>query len=435
MPEEEKKNQDFSTYGTESFKLGKGKPDDGSKKSDDKSIILNILEEDEAPVSSGPPVVYGQTAHTGLVSTGNPILDWYNSMNLALAKKSKVKVDIKANFFHLLAVMISAGIPMVKSLKSLVAQSTESPKLKFVIEELAQSIVSGDSLSRAMMQFPDVFTEQELGMLQAGEASGQLAKVLEVLAHDTAKASAIKKKVKSALMYPAVIFTLLIAVIIVMLVFVIPQLSELFISSGNELPLITRIVVGLSDFFINQKYILISAVVGLGIFIFFFKKTPAGKYFFDKLLISIPIFGILFKKSFLSRFARSLNNLLDSSVTILKTMEITAKSIGNEVYKKRLLMSLEDIKQGIPLAENLSESDLFPPMLISMIEVGEQTAQLDTIMAQVADFYEMEVDTAVEGISKIIEPVILIIIGVTVGAVVAAIMLPIMQLSNVAGSL
>lgn len=146
------------------------------------------------------------------------------------------------------------------------------------------------------------------------------------------------------------------------------------------------------------------------------------------------MFGPLFKKAFLSRFARSLSNLLDSNVTILKTIEIVANSIGNEVYKKRLLLSLEDIKQGIPLAENLADSDLFPPMLVNMIEVGEQTAQLDTMTAKIADFYESEVDTSVEGLSKILEPIILIVVGLSVGLVVAAIMLPIMKLADVAGS-
>ncbi len=431
MPEE-KSNQSFATYGDKAYNLGK-KENSNDKNLDEKSIILNILEDDD--IKDIAPVIVGPAVNLGMVATGNPLLDWYNRVNMSIVKKSKVKVDVKANFFHLLSVMIAAGIPMVKSLNSLVRQSNDSPKMAYVVDKLADSIVGGASLSRAMLEFPDVFTEQEIGMIQAGEASGQINRVLETLAHDTAKASAIKKKVKSALTYPIVIFTLLIAVIAIMLVYVIPQLTDLFSSTGAELPLVTRIVVAMSDFILNQQALIIAGVVGLGVFISFFKRTSAGQYFFDKILISIPIFGILFKKSYLSRFARSLNNLLDSSVTILKTLEITAKSIGNEVYKRRLLLSMEDVKQGIPLAENLTESPLFPPMLVSMIEVGEQTAQLDTIMGQVADFYEQEVDTAVEGISKIIEPVILIVIGLSVGTIVAAIIMPIMQLSNLAGSL
>jgi len=164
-----------------------------------------------------------------------------------------------------------------------------------------------------------------------------------------------------------------------------------------------------------------------------FKKTSIGKFLLDKFKISIPIFGTLFRKSYLSRFARSFSNLLDSNISVVKAIEITGNSVGNEVYKRRLLISMEDVKQGIPIAESLTESDLFPPMLVNMMEVGEKTAQLPEITAKVADFYEQEVDTAVAGISKIIEPVILVVIGLTVGAVVASIMLPIMKLTDIAG--
>ena len=165
------------------------------------------------------------------------------------------------------------------------------------------------------------------------------------------------------------------------------------------------------------------------------RKTELGRIIIDNFKIKIPIFGNLFKQSYLARLARSLSNLLDSKLSIVRTMEITANSMGNEVYRKRLLIATEDIKQGIPLAESLASSDLFPPMLTNMIEVGEQTAQLDAISAKVAAFYENEVDTTVEGISKIIEPVILILIGGTVAVVVASIMLPIMKLSESAGAL
>jgi len=424
MADNVNKNQDFSSYGTESFKLG----DDLATKEEAK-VVLNIQEETVSPI------LLETGKQTGYVMTGNPFVDTFNRINRYLASKSKVKIDVKANFFHLLSVMINAGIPMVKALNSLKAQNNKSPKMQMVIEELSDKIVSGSSLSVALLDHPDVFLEQEIGMIQAGEASGQLSKTLEVIAHDTEKASAITKKVKSALMYPSVIFTLLIAVVSVMLVFVIPKLTELFSSTGGDLPLITRIVVGLSDFLINKKIVLIGGIAAIILAFILAKKTEKGRYFLDKMKLKIPIFGGLLQKTYLSRFARSLSNLLDSSVSIVKTLEITASSVGNEVYKKRLLLSMEDIKQGIPLAENLSESDLFPQMLVSMIEVGEQTAQLDDITGKVADFYETEVDTQVEGLSKVIEPIMLVVIGLTVGAIVAAIILPIMKLTDMAGSL
>ena len=235
--------------------------------------------------------------------------------------------------------------------------------------------------------------------------------------------------------YPIVIFFLLVAVVSAMMVYVIPKLKELFASTKGELPLVTKIVVGLSDFMVNNGLLLIAGALGFGLFFTFFKKTDQGRYILDDIKLKIPIFGNLFKEAYLSRFARSLSNLLDSNVSIVRTLEITANSIGNEVYKRRLLMAVEDIKQGIPLAENITASPLFPPMLVNMIDVGEKTAQLDEITAKVATFYENEVDTAVAGISKIIEPVILIIIGITVGTVVAAVMLPIMKLSDLSGAL
>ncbi len=413
--------KDFATVGTETFKI------QGQEVQKDR-IILNIQEDK----STG--VVLDRSGEKN-VSSGNLLVDWYNKVNRYFAEHSSVKVREKAVFFHLLSVMINAGIPMVGALKSLVGQMEKSPRLQMILKEIAENIESGESLSGSMLSYPNVFSDPEIGMVESGEASGQLNGVLENLAKDAEKAYSIKAKVKSAMMYPIVILVLLVGVIVAMMVLVIPKLKELFASTKGELPLVTRIVVGTSDFIMNH-YLMLATTIGVLIGgLMFFKKTDTGKYFFDNLKLKIPVFGTLFQKAFLSRFARSLSNLLNSKVSILKTMEITANSMGNEVYRKRLLMAMEDIKQGIPLAENLNASPLFPSMLVNMIDVGEKTAQLDEITAKVATFYEDEVDTAVAGISKTIEPIILIIIGITVGTVVAAVMLPIMKLSSLSGAI
>lgn len=409
--------ENFATVGTESFKLS------GVEQS--KKVVINIQEEK----SEG--VILDDKAAKKLKITGNPLLDWYNHINEKLVEHSKIKIQSKANFFHLLAVMINAGIPMVRALRSLEAQEA-SQRLKGIIEKMAESIEGGESLSEAMMEFPDVFTEQEIGMTESGEASGQISRVLNNLADDTEKAYMIKSKIKSAMMYPMIVFLLLIGVVTAMMVFVIPKLTDLFASSGNELPLITKIVVAISNFMINEKWLLMTIILAIGFLFSIFRKTDFGRYAIDKFKISMPIFGPLFKKAYLSRFARSLSNLLDSNISIIKAMEITANSIGNEVYRKRLLLAMEDIKQGIPLAESLAESVLFPPMLINMIDVGEKTAQIDEIAGKVSQFYENELDNTIAGISKIIEPVVLVIIGVSVGTIVAAIMLPIMKLADFA---
>lgn len=407
--------ENFATVGTDSFKLA------GANEA--KKVVINIQEEK----SEG--VVLDDKAAKKLKITGNPLIDWYNHFNAKLVEHSAIKIQAKANFFHLLAVMVNAGIPMVRSLKSLMAQEA-SPRLKGILEKMAESIEGGESLSESMMEFPDVFTEQEIGMTESGEASGQISRVLNNLADDTEKAYMIKSKIKGAMMYPMIVFLLLIGVVTAMMVFVIPKLTDLFATSGNELPLITKIVVGISDFMINEKWLLMTGVLGAVLLFMVFKRTDFGRYAIDQFKISMPIFGPLYKKAYLSRFARSLSNLLDSNISIIKAMEITANSIGNEVYRKRLLLAMEDIKQGIPLAESLAESVLFPPMLINMIDVGEKTAQIDEIAGKVSQFYENELDNTIAGISKIIEPVVLVIIGVSVGTIVAAIMLPIMKLAD-----
>ncbi len=418
---EDKKN--FATTGTESFKI------DGQEPAKEK-IVINIQEE-----KPSVGIILDKSGLKNTAPTGNAFVDWYRSINRFFISHSGVNIKEKANFFHLLSVMINSGIPMIKSLQSLAAQMEKSPRLQMIINNIADDIEAGSSLSNAMMTYPKIFVDSEIGMIESGEASGQLGKVLENLANYCERAYSIKSKIKSAMIYPTVIFVLLILVVIGLMVYVVPKLKELFASAQGELPLITRIVVGTSDFIVGHYFLLLSVVIGLIAFVIFFQKTDTGRYFFDNLKLRLPIFGTLFKQAYLAKFASSLSNLLDSNVSIVDTLRITADSIGNEVYRKRLLLAVEDIKQGIPLAENLTSSDLFPPMLVNMIDVGEKTAQLDEITAKVSVFYENEVDNAISGISKIIEPVILVVIGVVVGMVVAAVMLPIMKLATLSGAL
>jgi type IV pilus assembly protein PilC len=304
-----------------------------------------------------------------------------------------------------------------------------------VIEDLVKRVEEGQSLSEAMSYHGEEFSEMEIGMVESGEAAGQLNKTLDNLATDIARREDIKHNIKSAMMYPVAIIGLLVVVMIVMMVFVIPKLTELFDRTASNLPLVTRIVVGTSNVMREYGLLMLVGLLLLVLIVKFAKKTEGGRYVWDNLKLGLPIFGKLFKMTYLGRFARSLANLMGSGVPIVKTLEITATSIGNEVYRKRVMLSIEDIKQGIPLAENLTDPKLFPAMLVNMVEVGEKTAQLDEIMLKLADYYENEVSVSVKGLSKIIEPLLLIIIGLSVGLVVAAIMMPIMQLSNLAGSL
>ncbi|MFH1218311.1 MAG: type II secretion system F family protein, partial [Candidatus Peregrinibacteria bacterium] len=289
--------KDFATTGTESFNLQ-------SQVNQKERIVLTIQEEKPAD----GVILDRETMRK--VGTGNIFVDAFHKINRYLMSKGKVNVKDKATFFHLLSVMINAGIPVLKALKSLMMQMDKNPKLQMIIEKISDEIEGGSTLSESLVRCDDVFSEQEVGMIQSGEASGQLAKVLDNLAVDTEKTYHIKSKVKSAMMYPMVIFVLLIGVIVAMMVFVIPGLKDLFASAGSDLPLITRIVVGLSDFMINQKFVL----VGVALFLIFgflmFRKTALGKYMIDDFKIKVPIFGTLFKKTYLARISRSLSNLM-----------------------------------------------------------------------------------------------------------------------------
>jgi type IV pilus assembly protein PilC len=366
--------------------------------------------------------------------TGNAIMDSFTRLNDYLVDHSRIKVKEIAVTFRLLSTMINAGIPLIKSLNTLGAQSEKNPKLQRVLFDLAHQVESGSSLSKSLEKYPDVFTEAQIGAVQAGEASGQLNKTFKNLAEEAEKSASITGKVKGAMVYPVVILTIMFGVIFLMMVMVVPQISELYGQSGKELPLATKLLMQMSDFTLMYWW----AIIG-GVLLFIFalttwKKTKSGHYYWDMLMLNVPVFGDLVKKTTLSKFAYGFGNLLSSGVPIIKAMEIVSAAVGNEVYRRRFLLTAEDMKSGIPMAENLSSSKLFPSMLVNMIEVGEQTAQLENVTQKVAEFYNEEVNNSVTALTKIMEPLIIVIVGVTVGGLVAAVMLPIIQLTDIAGA-
>lgn len=391
-----------------------------------KQIVLNI-----AQTSGGKVLLRQKTSYVKF--TGNPLIDTYRRLNDFLIDHSAVKIRAKATFFRLLAVMINSGLPLIRSLKTLAIQQEKSPKLARSLNEMAQAIEGGKSLSESMAIYSEIFNEAQVGMVHAGEASGQLNKTLKELAEDVEKSASLAGKIKGALIYPVAILSLLVVVIFVMMVAVIPGMTKLFSQTGHELPLPTLILIGVSSFCSTYWPIILIGTVGFIIGISVWKKTHTGKYIWDYMMIKLPIFGPLIQKAALSKFSRSLSSLMSSGVPIIRSIEITANAIGNEVYKRRLILTAEDMRRGIPMAENMADSKLFPTMLVNMIEVGEQTAQLETVTLKVAQFYDEEVDNVVQALTKIMEPLIIAIIGVTVGGLVAAIMLPIIQLTNITG--
>jgi type IV pilus assembly protein PilC len=364
--------------------------------------------------------------------------NFMDSLNDYLAEHSKVKSKDKAVAFRLLSVMINAGLSIVKALKILAKQS-ESPKLKLVFEDIAQKVERGKSFSEALGDHSEIFLESEIGIIEAGEASGQLNKTLTNLATETEKFASLSKKIASAMIYPIVVILILVGAIFLVMTMVVPKLGELFEGSGTELPASTQILINTSNWFVGTTLdipnwiLLILAMVGGVVFLNFWKKTPSGKVKWDWFLLHVPIFGILNKKAALASFSRQLAILSDSGVSIVKALEITANAVGNEVYRLRLLEVRSEVENGVPIHKNLEDDPLFPDLIVSMISVGEQTAQLGSVTQKIANFYDEEVETYVKNLSTIMEPVIIVVIGVLVGGLVAAIMQPIMELTDIAG--
>ncbi len=365
--------------------------------------------------------------------TGNPIIDSFIKFNEYLIEHSKIKIKDISVVFRLMATMINAGIPLIKSLNTLAVQAEKSPKLRKVLFDMAKQLEAGSTLSKAMSKYPEVFTEAQIGSIQAGEASGQLNKTFKNMAEEAEKAASIAGKVKGALVYPVVILCVVAGVVVLMMVLVVPQIAGLFTQSGKELPLATKILIQMSNFTLQYWWLMILMVVGFVVSLSVWKKTKQGRYYWDYFLIKLPLFGDLIVKSTLAKFAYGFGNLLSSGVPIIKSMEIVSMAIGNEVYRRRFLLTAEDMKSGIPMAENLSNSKLFPTMLVNMIEVGEQTAQLEMVTQKVAEFYNDEVSTAVGSLTKIMEPMIMVIVGIVVGGLVAAIMVPIFSMTSLVG--
>lgn len=360
------------------------------------------------------------------------ILKWLNDL---VVNMTSIKLKDKVTFFQLLAVMINAGVPIIRSLYVL-ADQTKNPKLQNVIRAIAKKMEEGASFSTAMAEHPKVFGESEKGMIASGEASGNLNNILKDLAHQAEKSAGIVAKVKGAMVYPIAIISIMIIALFLMLTIVVPQLTSIFTESGKTLPASTQLLMAMSDFAKSNWIGILIGVVLLVAGLVAFRRSKTGKYTTDLVLLHVPIFGALIKKLMVSRFSRLLASLLKSGVPIVKTLEITANAIGNDVYKKRIEYAAQDVAQGIPLGENLSDSEgLFPPMVSSMILVGEKTANITEVANKIADFYEEEVDNAVSTLSKLMEPVILVFMGASVGFIVAAIMQPIIALSDVSSAI
>ena len=341
-----------------------------------------------------------------------------------------VTVSDVAIFSRQFSTMINAGLPVLQCL-SIIADQQVNPGFKKIITQIKDDIGSGGNLSDSMAKHPDVFNELYVNMVRSGELGGVLDTILDRLSIYMEKAEALRRKIKSAMMYPIIVLSVAVIVVSFLMIKVIPTFEEVFNSFGKELPPLTKGLVFTSRF-MQHNWI---AGVGAGVVIWFafkaFAKTPKGAYILDGIALKLPVFGDLQQKSAVAKFARTLGTLLKSGVPILEALETVAKTAGNLRIEEVINGARVSIREGQGMTEPLKKGGIFPPMIIQMVSVGEETGKIDDMLMRAANFYEEEVDTAVEGLSAAMEPLIIVFLGLVLGTIIVAMFMPMFDLGNV----
>jgi type IV pilus assembly protein PilC len=348
--------------------------------------------------------------------------------NVAFLQPKVKNADIIL-FARQFSTMIDAGLPIIQCLDILYSQQA-NPTFKKMLKSVKESVEGGATLAEALKKFPKQFDDLFVNMIAAGEAGGILDAILRRLAAYMEKAARLKSQVKGAMTYPIVTLIIAVLVLAVILVFVIPVFEEMFADFGGELPTPTKIVVAMSDM-VKSKILYI--IIGLALFAFAFKKfysTVKGRDVVDELQLKIPVFGQLLRKVAVSKFTRTMGTMLASGVAILEALDIVAKTAGNRSVEKAIYSVRTGIAEGRTMADPLAESGVFPPMVCQMIGVGESTGALDAMLEKIADFYDEEVDQAVDNLTALIEPFMLVFLGVTIGGLVVAMYLPIFKMAG-----
>jgi type IV pilus assembly protein PilC len=366
--------------------------------------------------------------------------------------KPKVKSRDLVVFTRQLSTLISAGVPLPRSLATL-AEQVENKYFKKVIGDIAKDIESGISLGEAFAKHPKVFSEVYVSMVKAGEAGGILDDILKRLAVQTEKDATIRKKIKGAMTYPVVILSITVMAFFGLMIFVIPKIGKILTDLGGpdaKLPIYTEILLKISNFSIDSNIIgvvpglgsmpvvgkipniaFILLAMGIGVFYLLrYIRTPRGKYQFHSLLLRTPILKVIIVKVAISRFSRTFASLSSAGVNVLDALDVTGGAIGNKVIQEELQEASKAVRNGKPLSEALSHSKHFPPIVFQMLAVGEETGQIDKVLIKVADFYDEEVDTVIDSLSSIIEPLMIIVLGSIVGLIAASVMGPISSLSQ-----
>ena len=344
----------------------------------------------------------------------------------------KVKSDDLVIFTRQLSAMVSAGVPLIRSLNSLESHS-ESPALKVILVAIVKDIEGGMPLGDALAKHPGTFSDVYINMVRAGEAAGILDEILKRLAIQQEKNATIRKKIKSAMTYPMILLIITVVAFFGLMIFVIPQLGGIIKSLGGpdaELPPLTQGMLAISQFIVTWWYVLIPLLIGAVSLFLRYLKTPPGRKALHHTVLRIPAIKSIIRKVVVARFARTFSALSGAGVSILETMTVTAHALGNVVYEESLLAAVDQVKNGKQLSQVMEEDGLYPAIVCQMLAVGEETGQTDVVLVKVAEFYEEEVDVAIASISSIIEPVMIVIMGGAVALIAASVMGPIAGLAT-----
>ncbi len=349
-------------------------------------------------------------------------------MNLELPFLNRIKTKDLVMFSRQLAVMSSATLPIVQALRILVDQ-TDNPRFKRIISEIADDVDGGEKLSTAMERH-HVFSPFYIAMVKSGETSGSLDKVLNYLADEQEKDYAMMSKIKGAMIYPAFILSALTGVGIIMMVFVVPKITAILQETGGQLPIATRILIGTSDFMVKYWWELLILLIGIFVGFKYLMRQPVAKKYWDYLKLKLPVFGPLFQKIYLVRFMRSMATLVEGGVPITASLNIVSDVVGNAFYKDLILRTARGVQDGASIASLFLETKEIPSMIAHMISVGEKTGRISEVLGKMTSFYGREVESAVANLISLIEPMIMIVMGLGVGIMVAAIIMPMYNMSQ-----
>jgi len=345
------------------------------------------------------------------------------------ARQQKIKNKDVVLFTRQFCTMIDAGLPLVQGLEILAAQQVNK-SFKRVLLDIKEAVEGGSTLADALRKHPRVFDDLYVNLVAAGEVSGILDTILQRLAIYMEKIAALKRKVKGAMLYPAIVMTVAVGVVAVLLIFVIPIFAKMFAEFGKQLPAFTQMVINISNW-LTKAIIPIICVLALFSFLFVkFYKTPKGKLLVDGFILKCPVIGDIVRKVAIARFTRTLGTMISSGVPILDGLDIVSRTAGNKVVQNAIDATRKSISEGKNFAEPLATTGVFPPMVVQMIAVGESTGALDAMLGKIADFYDEEVDTAVDALTSLIEPIMILFLGGTIGTLVIAMYLPIFTLAS-----